>query len=180
VQASSDVAVVKDAADSNGFDFDAVFADEYGRVVRVIARVIRDPGRAEELAVDTFWRLWNTSSAHGPAASGWLRRTAAHLAIDELRRRARRDRYDWLLGLVGAPRRPDELFLISEERGRVRRVLATMPQRQAELLLLRSDDASYEDLAAMLSLNATSVGTLLARAKRSFRKAYVKRYGEQQ
>ena len=83
MQASSDVAVVKDAADSNGFDFDAVFADEYGRVVRVIARVIRDPGRAEELAVDTFWRLWNTSSAHGPAASGWLRRTAAHLAIDE-------------------------------------------------------------------------------------------------
>ena len=53
-----------------------------------------------------------------------------------------------------------------------------MPRREAELLLLRSDDYSYDDLAKALAINAVSVGTLLSRAKQAFRKEYVKRYGE--
>jgi len=54
-----------------------------------------------------------------------------------------------------------------------------MLPRQAELLLLRSDGHSYDELAGSLSLNPASVGTLLSRAKQAFRKEYVKRYSEQ-
>jgi RNA polymerase sigma-70 factor (ECF subfamily) len=179
VDASSDLALAKDTSDSTGFDFEAVFADRYAFVVRLIGRVIKDPGRAEELAVETFWRLWKTPSAQGESAPGWMRRTAVRLAIDELRRRARRERYDllWLFGRT--TQSPDELFSSSEEQGRVRAVLAALPKRESELLLLRSDDMSYEELAATLSINAASVGTLLSRARQAFRKEYVKRYGEQ-
>jgi RNA polymerase sigma-70 factor, ECF subfamily len=178
VDASSDFAIVKDAAAGSGFDFEAVFRDDYRAITRLIARVVRDPGRAEELAVETFWRLWKTSSAHGESARGWLRRTAIRLAIDELRRHARRQRIDrlWPFGRV---RRPDELFLSSDEQGRVRTVLTALPKRDAELLILRSDDTSYEELATLLSINPASVGTLLSRARHAFRKEYVRRYGEQ-
>ena len=179
MHASSDLAIAKDARASTAFDFEVVFADHYASIIRLVARVIRDPGRAEELAVDAFYRLWKTSSAQGDAAGGWLRRTAVRLAVDELRRRARRERYDHVLTFVRGPRTPDELFLATEEQGRVRTVLATMPRRQSELLLLRSDDMPYEELAAMLSINPASIGTLLARAKQAFRKEYVKRYGDQ-
>ena len=179
MHASSDLVIAKDTSVSTGFDFEAVFADHYAPIIRLITRIIRDPACAEELAVDSFWRLWNTPNAHGDLSAGWLRRTAVRLAIDELRRRARRERYDRLLMFGRAPRRPDELFLEGDQQGRVRRVLAAMPQRQAELLLLRSDDTPYDELAATLSINAGSVGTLLARAKQTFRKEYVKRYGDQ-
>ena len=177
MQASSDIVVAKNASASAVFDFDAVFSQDYAAVTRLIVRIVRDRGRAEELAVETFWRLWKTPGAHGDSARGWLRRTAVHLAIDELRRRARRERLDrlWPFGRV---RTPDELFLRSEEQGRVRAVLASMARRDAELLLLRTDDMSYEELAAALSLNPASVGTLLSRARQAFRKEYVKRYGE--
>jgi RNA polymerase sigma-70 factor (ECF subfamily) len=47
------------------------------------------------------------------------------------------------------------------------------------LLLLRGQGLLYEELAAALSINPASVGTLLSRAKAAFRKEYVKRYGEQ-
>jgi RNA polymerase sigma-70 factor (ECF subfamily) len=161
------------------FDFEAVFAAEYGRVARVVARIIRDPIRAEDLAVEAFWRLSKTPAAQGPAAAAWLRRTAVHLALDELRRRARRARYEGMLTRLLPPRTPDEMFRSSEEQGRVRRVLAALPQREAALLLLHSDGSSYQELAVTLSLNPASVGTLLARAKQAFRKAYVKRYGEE-
>jgi len=179
VGASSDLVLAKDADTAVVFDFESVFAHDYAAITRLIARVIRDHGRAEELAVETFWRLWKTPSAHGDAARGWLRRTAVRLAIDELRRQARRLRYEWLWRFGDAPQPPDEIFLTTEEQGRVRAVLAAMPKRDAELLLLRSDDMSYEELAAALSIHAASLGTLLSRAKQAFRKEYVKRYGEQ-
>jgi len=174
---ASELAIVKNTTTTDGFDFEAVFREDYRSVTRLISRVVRDSSRAEELAVDTFWRLWKTPNAHGDSARGWLRRTAVRLAIDELRRRARRERYDrlWPFGRV---RTPDELFLSAEEQGRVRAVLAALPRRDAELLVLRSDDTPYEELAALLSIHLASVGTLLSRARQAFRKEYVRRYGE--
>jgi DNA-directed RNA polymerase specialized sigma24 family protein len=80
--------------------------------------------------------------------------------------------------LLRPPRTPDDLFSTAQEQGRVRAVLAAMPRREAELLLLRSDGYSYDDLAKALAINAVSVGTFLSRAKEEFRKEYVKRYGE--
>ena len=161
------------------FDFDAVFESDYRRVVRMVARIIRDHGRAEDLAVEAFWRLWNQPRAHGPSAKAWLHRTAVRLALDELRRHARRLRYETLGNLIGLPRIPDELFASSQEQGRVRTILAVIPARQAELLLLRADGWSYDELAEVLGLNPSSVGTLLRRARAKFRKVYVNHYGEQ-
>jgi RNA polymerase sigma-70 factor (ECF subfamily) len=66
-----------------------------------------------------------------------------------------------------------------EEQEQVRTVLAALDSRQAELLLLRSSGLSYEEVAAALDLNPASVGTLLSRAQQSFRKEFIKRYGEQ-
>jgi RNA polymerase sigma-70 factor (ECF subfamily) len=178
VRASTEVAeaaVTRPAA----FDFDAVFFAHYPRITRVIARVIVEPARAEELAVDAFWKLWRTPQAQGEAAPGWLHRTAIRLALDELRRRARRARYERLLQFGSQPQMPDELFSATENQGRVRRVLAALPVRHAEMLLLRSDGFQYDELARALSINPASVGTLLSRAREAFRKEYVKRYGDQ-
>lgn len=158
--------------------FETIFAAHYEPIARAIARIIHDRSRAEELAVDAFWKLLKNPKAQHEQAGGWLQRTAVRLALDELRRKARRHRYERLLTWVGRTPAPDELFSAAQEQGRVRRVLAAMPPRQAELLLLRFDGASYDELASSLHLNSSSVGTLLSRAQQAFRKEYVKRYGE--
>jgi RNA polymerase sigma-70 factor, ECF subfamily len=168
------------AASVTAFDFEAVFRSDYPRIARAIARIIGDPARAEDLAVEAFWRLWRAPHAQCETSGGWLYRTAIRLAVDELRRRARRARYEPLLTYFSrSPRTPDDLLSTDEERQRVRAVLSAIAPRQAELLLLRSDGFPYEELAAALSINPASVGTLLSRAKAAFRKEYVKRYGEQ-
>ena len=61
------------------FDFESCFHTNYARIARAIARIVGDPGRAEELAVEAFWKLWRTPQAHGENAGGWLYRT---LGID--------------------------------------------------------------------------------------------------
>jgi RNA polymerase sigma-70 factor (ECF subfamily) len=161
------------------FGLEAVFESQYRHVTRAIATVIHDPGRAEELAVEVFLKWSRHEAAHGPHARAWLHRAAVRVALDELRRQARSNRYEWLLALFRAPPTPHEVLAAKEEQAKVRTALSAMPLRQAELLLLRSQGLDYNELAAALDLNPASVGTLLSRAQVAFRKEYVKRYGEQ-
>jgi RNA polymerase sigma factor (sigma-70 family) len=159
------------------FDFDATFRAQYPRIARIIARVVHDPARSEELAVEVFLKLWRSPRAHGERASGWLYRVAVRKGLDELRRQTRRTRYEQRFGFHKAIPNPEEAHAANEERERVRFVLTLINRRQAELLLLRSQDLSYDELASALDLNVASVGTLISRAQESFRKEYVKRYG---
>lgn len=171
-------AVLEAGTENTPFDLETLFRAQFDRVARVIARVVRDPARAEELAVEAFLKLWRNPQAHGDKAEGWLYRTAVRLGLDELRRQTRRIRYESLLGFVRGAPTPEELHAATEEQDRVRLVLGIIQPRQAELLLLRSQDLSYNEVAAALDLNPTSLGTLLSRAQQSFRKEYIKRYGE--
>ncbi len=160
-------------------DIEAIFHAQYGRIARVIARVVRDPARAEELAVDVFLKLWRRQQNYGDKTQGWLYRAAVRIGIDELRRQTRRTRYERLFGFGEKVLTPEQILAATEEQERVRFVLGVINRRHAELLLLRSDDMSYEELADALSMNPASIGTLLSRAQHVFRKEYIKRYGEQ-
>ena len=175
--ASAESAKIKDQAIQ--FDIEATFREQYERVARVIARVVRDPARAEELAVEVFLKLWTNKQAQGDRTQGWLYRVAVRMGLDELRRQTRRTRYERLLGFGGGVQTPEDIRRATEEQERVRLVLGVINRRHAELLLLRSDDFSYDEVASALDLNPASIGTLLSRAQQAFRKEYIKRYGEQ-
>ena len=160
------------------FDLEAVFRAHYGRVTGIIGRVVRDPARAEELAVEVFLKLWREPKAQGDRTTGWLYRTAMRRGLDELRRDMRRARYAPFLRLARGMPSPEETATAGEEHGRVRFILSVLRRDQAMLLLLRSHDFRYEELAETLDLTPTSVGTLLRRARQAFRKEYVRRYGD--
>jgi RNA polymerase sigma-70 factor (ECF subfamily) len=158
--------------------FEAAFHQHYEPIARVIARVVGDRACAEELAVDVFWTFWRNPKAHGENAGGWLYRTAINRGLYELRRRARHARYERFFHLGLSPPTPEQLHASTEEQEHVRRVLAGIKPREAELLLLRGNGFSYEELASALNLNPASVGTLMRRAQQTFRKEYTRLYGE--
>jgi RNA polymerase sigma-70 factor (ECF subfamily) len=145
----------------------------------VIARIVQDPGRAEELGVEVFRRLLDRPGAQGPRVSGWLYRTAVRIGLDELRRRKRQALYDASVGLSPGAPTPEQLYSEQEKRDRVRTVLASLGDREAGLLLGLGAGWSYQEMADALDLNPTSIGTFLRRAKHKFRKEYVKRHGRE-
>lgn len=159
------------------FDFEVVFRAQYARICRVILRVVHDPSRAEELAVEVFLELWRNTGAHGPRVGGWLYRVAVRKALDELRRRTRKERCERLIGFTKRVSNPEEIHAAAEAEQRVRIVLSALARRQAEILILRSQGLSYDELASVLALNLSSIGTHLGRAQEAFRKEYIKRYG---
>jgi RNA polymerase sigma-70 factor (ECF subfamily) len=161
------------------FDFEATFHAEYARIARVIARLVQDPARAEELAVETFWKLLQKPGAQGPQVGGWLYRTAVRMGLDELRRRKRQVRYEGEVRLSGSAPTPEQIFTDGERLERVQTVLSRLSERDAGLLLGLGDGWSYQEMASGLDLNPASVGTFLRRAKDAFRKEYVKRYGRE-
>jgi RNA polymerase sigma-70 factor (ECF subfamily) len=165
---------------ASGFDFEIVFREQYPRIARVLARLVRDPARAEDLAVETLLKLYRTPKAQGPEAAGWLYRTAVRAGLDELRKRGRREKYERMAPGGRPSPSPEQIYAETERQVRVRETLANLKVRQAELLLLRSSGLSYREVADTLGLNPASVGTLLWRAEEAFRKEYVKRYGSQE
>jgi RNA polymerase sigma factor (sigma-70 family) len=171
-------AIAAEAAADQAFDFDAFFASHYARIARVIARVVRDRAHAEDLAVDAFVIWWRHRDKRGERTVGWLYRVAVRLALDDLRRSARRSRFERLvLAVRGSTPTPEDLHLANDEQQRVRSVLASLRRRDAALLLLRSDGLAYDEVAAALGLNRNSIGTLISRAQRAFRTEYVRRHG---
>ena len=52
------------------FDLEDLFRAQYRHIADVIARVVRDPARAEELAVEVFLKLSRNRKAQGENALG--------------------------------------------------------------------------------------------------------------
>lgn len=177
-------AVLRVNIGEGSFDLDTIFHAQYEPIARVIAGVIRDPARAEELAVEVFLKWERDPKAQGEKAAGWLYRTAVRTGLNELRHQTRRTKYEALFGLfrlgnAKGQATPEDVRAANEDQEKVRFVLSIIKPRQAELLLLHSHGFSYEESASALGLNPASVGTLLSRALQAFRKEYIKRYGEE-
>jgi len=161
------------------FDLETIFRAHYGRIARIIAKVVRDPARAEELAVEVFLKLWRSPQALAGNTEAWLCRAAVNKGLDELRSRIRRSRYERLFAFIRPVLTPEEVCGATEEQERVRFVLARIAPQQAELLILRSHGLTYDEVGSALDLNPASVGALLSRAQQAFRKEYLRRYGKQ-
>jgi RNA polymerase sigma factor (sigma-70 family) len=69
--------------------FEALFRQFQAEVYGWIVRIVRDPSAAEDLTVETFWRIYRARGRFDPGASfgAWARRIATNLAIDHLRQR---------------------------------------------------------------------------------------------
>jgi RNA polymerase sigma-70 factor, ECF subfamily len=160
-------------------DLEAVFRAHYERIARVIAGVIRDHSRAEELAVEVFLKWDRHPAARGEKTDGWLYRTALRTALNELRREVRRNRYETVFAFISsftakAAPSPKQIRAAKEEQEQVRMVLNRLKRRDAELLLLRNSGLSYVEIASAIDLSPSSIGTLLNRAEQAFRKEFIK------
>ena len=66
---------------------------------------------------------------------------------------------------------PDLSLERQETRERVRSALDTLAERDREMLLMRYSGFSYREIADVIGLAATSIGTLLSRAEKRFERA---------
>ena len=160
--------------------FEALFEEHWAHVYRLLNRLVGDPAEAEDLALETFVRLYQKyplqENEANPGPAGWLHRVATNLGLHSIRSWKRREGYELTAGkyaLEESPEaRPAEIMAQEEGHRLVRIVLAQMNERQSQLLILRYSGSSYKEIATALKLAPTSIGPLLLRAEREFEKTY--------
>jgi RNA polymerase sigma factor (sigma-70 family) len=159
-------------------EFEAIFREHYGRILRVTRRVLQRDSEAEEVCADVFLRLYRSGPgvAAGGLVGGWLYRTATRASIDALR--AKRGLGVEELDDDGGTQSEDlaegplTILLRRERISQVRDVLAKLKVEKAQLLLLRHSGLSYQEIAQAMQIAAQSVGTKLARAEAEFSELY--------
>src|SRR5260370_39542562 len=75
-------------------DFRAVFLQHYARIVAILARLLGDRSHAEEVANDSFWRLYRQPALEINNVGGWLYPPATNLRIYALRSSNRRRQHE--------------------------------------------------------------------------------------
>ncbi len=159
---------------SDGDDaFERAFLAHWPRLHSTLTRLVGDADEAEDLALETFWRLYKRPPRERTAGlGGWLHRVAMNLGFNALRARRRRQTYEQTGGVAwleaGTTADPADTVETRARAARVRGVLADLPDRDAQILILRHSGFSYQEIATVLKVAPGSIGTLLARAEAAF------------
>jgi RNA polymerase sigma-70 factor (ECF subfamily) len=130
-------------------------------------RIVRDPAAAEDVTVETFWRLWQSHARFDPDREfgAWARRVAVNAAIDHLHRT--RPAAALPERLSSEPPDPAER---NEVRAGIARAFQRLPAKlRAAAMLVLVDEESYPEAAAMLDVSAMAVKTRVWRAVRLLR-----------
>ena len=155
--------------------FETLFRQFQGEVYRWIVRVVRDHGVAEDLTVETFWRIYRARARFDPSRSfeAWARRIATNLAIDHLKT-ARPQ-----VGLPENPSQeaPEDPAVRREIRDRTERAFRQLPARlQVAATLVLIEERPYEEVAEALGISVGAVKSRVFRAVRRLREE-LKRLG---
>ncbi|WP_139991282.1 sigma-70 family RNA polymerase sigma factor [Paenibacillus paridis] len=145
------------------------FNQHYPSVRRKLIALIRDEAAAEDLAQETFLRLYRNPPDQPEAIGGWLHRVLTRLAYDYMDKKAReraltQKQEQNVLAQPQAIDSNEQQLIDKDEQERVRGWLDTLPERDKQMLLLRYEGYSYEEIAQQLQVRQPQVGTMLRRA----------------
>ena len=156
-------------------DDDRAFAALLDRHLNAVAgfayRLLGDSTEAEDIAQETFLRLWRNRQRWMPRAQlrTWLYRVARNLCVDRHRRRE--------VVVASMPERPDPGMgpagRLQEQQVTevVVHALRRLPERQqVAITLVYHEGLSNTDAADVLGVSVEAIESLLARGRRALRK----------
>lgn len=156
-------------------DLEGLFAAYHADVYRAAWRVTGDPQDAEDVVQTVFLRLARRPpSAAMQSPGAYLRRSGVHAALDLVRARGRRkvipiDKDDRPLA-IPTPEPVLTQEAAGELRDRLRRALARLSPRSAEIFALRYFEGfSNLEIAEQLGTSASSIGVTLHRSRAQLR-----------
>ena len=176
--AATDAELVRGALDGSEAAFREIVQRYQRPVFGVIVRVVRDQGRAEELAQDTFVKAFRALHTYDPARkfAAWLLTIAHHVAIDEVRKHTldtvslemltEEGSRTFEIPDVKAPT-PAALAERGELAGALRTAISRLRPEYRELVSLRYEqELDYGDMAEITGLPMGTIKSYLHRARK--------------
>lgn len=172
--ATEDSDLVKRCQDGDQAAFREL-VEKHRRQAYWIARdITSDSEAARDISQEAFIRAFKSIRGFDARNSfaGWLRKIVTHLAIDELRSRARRQdvSLDALADMPSSEGNPNQEAEAQEQREMVIRILGKLPPKYRAALSLRDiHGMSYEEIAHVTSCPRATVRWRIHNARRLFK-----------
>lgn len=150
-------------------DFDAAFRELFLPAYELALRILGDRHDAQDAAAEALARTLSNwrRVAHLPYRRQWVLRVTANVAIDMGRRRRAVVDSDQVADALAALRPTDEV----EIQMALAAVLATLPRRQLEVIVLRYlVDLSQKEVATVLGIGEGTVKRHAARGLATLRR----------
>src|SRR5260370_651355 len=149
--------------------FEALFRQHQKEVYAWTVRIVRDSGIAEDLTVETFWRIYKSRARFDPAGNfrAWARRIATNAALDHLRHSRRETE---LPEDLAGPQTADPAVR-RETCERIKQAFFQLPAKYrlvATLALI--EEEPYNDIAEAVGISIALVKVRVFRAVRILRK----------
>jgi RNA polymerase sigma factor (sigma-70 family) len=167
------------AAAKETIGFEEAFTLHHRTVFRAARSVVQDTGLAEEVTQEVFIRLYKhmDSLPDLEMLRPWLIRVALNLAKNTVRGNIRANTRDE--NYVKETVESSTISVESEyeqrsEVSEINRALNKVKEPLRSCLVLKQQGLSYREIAESLSLNETSIGTYVARARAEFARFYYK------
>jgi len=147
--------------------FEMLYRRYYQEMTRYFWYKVRNRDRAEELAQDTFLKLYRYRTGYEPSARfrTWLYRIARGLALNELRARSR----DRSVLVDKEASTVTDMEKVTARRQEVRQVMEKidrLPDRQREaMILVRFQGMSYQEASQAMGVSDRALKSLLNRAR---------------
>ncbi len=160
------------AQDGDADAFSELFRRHYQQVRRVCARKLRDIREADEIAQAAFVKAYERLDRCGGDRrfGAWVQVIANNLCIDHIRAQSRTTPTDEPVNEhdhIGSQNPPEDAVLQSEQTAMINRALASLPDRQRDVVVARHVDGRRPpEIAAALGLSLGAVDSLLLRARR--------------
>lgn len=174
-QLEEEAALMKRIAEGDALAFRQLSDAHLTAIVRFAYRLVLNHAEAEDIAQETFLRVWQSASGYQPRArlSTWLHTIARNLAIDRLRKQGRRGahhEFDEERDVDDGANRPSQLVVEKATTLRVERAIAALPERQrAAVVLWHEQGLSNPEIAQVLECTTEAVESLLSRGRRALR-----------
>ena len=177
VDAMSEHTATATAKEAIGFE--EAFTLHHRTVFRTARSVVQDSGLAEDVTQEVFLRLYNNldSIVDEEMLRPWLIRVAINVARNTLRTKFRantRDENYVKEYEEGSVFSIETSYEQREQLTEVNRALSKIKEPLRSCLILKQQGLSYKEIAESLSLNETSIGTFVARARKEFVRFYGK------
>ncbi|HEV2134477.1 MAG TPA: sigma-70 family RNA polymerase sigma factor [Terracidiphilus sp.] len=149
--------------------FETIFRLHQRAVYTWILRIVRNHAEAEDLTVETFWRIYSARARFDPGRGfgPWARRIATHTALDWLR--AQRPAAE-LPADYAAPFAADP-GIRAEIRQKTAQAFARLPARlRVAAILAVVEEQPHREIAEALGISVAAVKVRVFRALRLMRK----------
>lgn len=144
------------------------------KIMNFAYRLLHSQSDAEDVAQETFLRLWKDAARYEPRArvTTWLHRIAHNLCIDCMR--GRREQPSEMLDEERTSLEPGGLLDRKQVAQAVERALGELPERQrAAVTLVHYQGLGNIEAAEVLDIGVEALESLLARGRRSLREKLV-------